>query len=288
MKIAYFDAHTHVQFAAYDEDRDEVIGRALKSGVGMINVGTERNTSRAAVELAQKYKNIYATVGLHPTHTSESYHDPKELGSPPLTNSRESVSGGEKFDYEFYKKLAGDNRVVAIGECGFDLFRTGSGMRQEAVEKQKQAFIKQIELAHEVKKPLMIHCRSAFKELIDTLVASRNLLLTDPGIIHFFSGTESDARILLEMGFYFTFGGVITFARDYDEIVKIIPLDRILSETDAPYVTPAPHRGKRNEPAYVIEVVKKLAELKNISVEKLAEHILKNVGEVFGITFPNP
>ncbi len=141
----------------------------------------------------------------------------------------------------------------------------------------------QIELAREVQKPLMIHCRDAFKDLIDVLVACPVSHVSNPGIIHFFTGTPDDARKLLDLGFSFTFGGVITFARDYDEAIKFIPLDRILSETDAPYVAPVPYRGKRNEPAYVVEVVKKLAELKGILVEEMAGHIFQNAQRIFQI-----
>ena len=129
----------------------------------------------------------------------------------------------------------------------------------------------------------MIHCRNAFDDLIKLLATNYQLLNSPPGIIHFFSGTAEDAKKLLELGFSFTLGGVITFARDYDGVIKMIPMDRILSETDAPYVAPVPYRGKRNEPLYVIEVVKKLAEIKNISIEEMAKATVKNANRIFGI-----
>ena len=130
----------------------------------------------------------------------------------------------------------------------------------------------------------MIHCREAYRDLIDLLVANSQLLIpTRPGIAHFFSGTKEDAKKLLELGFAFTFGGVITFTRDYDEIVKIIPVESILSETDAPYVAPVPHRGKRNKPAYVVEVVKKLAEIKDVPEEKMRRQILQNTAKIFNV-----
>jgi TatD DNase family protein len=129
----------------------------------------------------------------------------------------------------------------------------------------------------------MIHCRDAFGDLIDILGANRDSLLEFPGVIHFFSGGLEEARILLDMGFAFTFGGVITFSRDYDEVLDFLPLSAILSETDAPYVSPAPYRGKRNEPAYVVEVVKKIAELKKENVDTIAEGISKNAERIFGI-----
>lgn len=313
MQIKFIDAHTHAQFAAFDEDRDAVIRRALDAGIVIVNVGTKKETSQSAVELARSYENVYAAIGLHPIHASHSESDPEEL-------KRVEANPEEGFDYEFYKKLASDDKVVAIGECGLDyaVFAReqcervqkralatprrdvgASEFSQEDIEevkkKQKDIFVQQIQLAHEVKKPLMIHCRSAMDDLIEILITNYQLLITNrPGIMHFFSGTVSEAKKLLDMGFYFTFGGVITFpprlaersrgeagTRDYDEVVRVIPIDRILSETDAPYVAPAPYRGKRNEPAHVIEVVKKLAELKKVSVETMANKILENAQSVF-------
>lgn len=273
-----FDVHTHVQFYAFRDDADLVIQRALDAGIWMINVGTQKDTSAKAIEFAEKYQEgVYATVGLHPVHTEKSYHDTKELGDSGV--ARGFTSRGEEFDYDYYKKLAENTKVVAIGECGLDYYRLG----EESKEKQKVAFLKQIELASEVNKPLMIHCRQAFADLVALLNAKRSTLNAPPGIVHFFSGTKDDAKKLMDLDFLFSFGGVITFTRDYDEVVKYIPLERILLETDAPYVAPAPHRGKRNEPAYVAEVVKKLAELKGADEETMAQQTTTNVKMLFGI-----
>ena len=283
MKYQFFDAHTHVQFAAFEKDYQKVIKRALEKGVGMINVGTQKNTSSKALELAYEFNSnpVYAAVGLHPIHTHKSYHDVQELGDN--GEIKGFTSRGEEFDYEYYKKLAIDPKVLAIGECGLDYFRLSD---ENLKNKQKEAFIKQIELAFEVKKPLMIHCRNAFSDLIELLSAmSHKLLVDNPGIIHFFSGDKNEAKKLLELGFSFTFGGVITFTRDYDDVIKMLPLENILSETDAPYVTPVPYRGKRNEPVYVIEVVKKLAEIKNVLFETICQQILKNTQNIFKINF---
>ncbi len=274
MTFRFFDAHTHVQFAVFAGDYKEVINRALSQGVGLINIGTQKNTSLRAVQIAEEYKSgVYAVVGLHPIHTEKSYHDEKELGAG--ESAREFTSRGEEFDYDFYKKLAENGKVLAIGECGLDYYRLG----EETKKRQADTLIKQIELAKEIGKPLMIHCREAFEDLIKILTPNAHGLM--PSVVHFFSGVKEDAKKLLDLGFSFTFGGVITFTRDYDEIIKFIPVDRILSETDAPYVTPAPYRGKRNEPVYVIEVVKKLAEIKGVEFEKMRERILENVKRVF-------
>lgn len=266
-----FDAHTHVHFSAFNTDRDEVIKRAFENNVDFINVGTNKKTSNDAVLLAEKYTHgVYATIGLHPIHTSTSFEDDEEGENIPES----------EFDYYFYKTLATHKKVVAIGECGLDYFHILEN-DNDAKIKQKEAFIEQIKLAYEVKKPLMIHCRKAYADLIFTLKEQRALLNTIPGIIHFFAGNEEETKEFLELGFYFTFGGVITFVKDYDKVIDMIPQDRILSETDAPYVTPVPFRGKRNEPSYVKYVVNRLAEIKKISQEAMAEKILQNIKKVF-------
>ena len=288
----FLDAHTHVQFKAFDPDREMVLARARGQNVAMINVGTQRDTSYAAVELAQE-AGVYATIGLHPVHTSKSFHDIQELGGGEAAVA--FTSRGETFDPEYYRKLAESSKVVAIGECGLDYFRFSEEESQdEQVRKQKEAFIAQIELALEIKKPLMIHCRNAFADLIEILKKYETQFAAAlngvPGVIHFFTGTIDDAKALAALGFAFTFGGAITFPPrkgktegDYDAIVKSIALDRILTETDAPYVAPAGHRGQRNEPIYVMEVVTRLAELKNITPDEMKAQIWQNAKNIFGI-----
>jgi len=278
MKINYFDSHTHVQFAAFKNDYQKVIERSLTNGVGFVNVGTQKDTSKKAIEISQKYPEIYAAVGLHPLHTYSSFYDTYELDGSKETKG--FMSRAEEFDYNFYKELALQEKVIAIGECGLDYFKLDD---EKIKEKQKEVFVSQIKLSKEIKKPLMIHCREAFSDLLKILNSYSSLLNFPPGIVHFFSGNEKEAKKLLEMGFFFSFGGVITFTNNYEKVIKLIPLNKILSETDAPYVAPIPYRGKRNEPLYVIEVVKKLAAIKNVSLEKMAYQILKNSEEIFKI-----
>lgn len=268
----FFDAHIHFHFPAYDFDREAVLERARAAKIKMVTVGTQFSNSKSAVEIANKYpEEIWATVGFHPGHFSENWHHDKNEQLEPKP---------ENFDPKKLEVLAKEEKVVAIGECGFDYFRlAGEGEKV----RQKEAFIAQIEIAKSVKKPLMIHCRSAFPDLIRLLKEKKSFLLGNAGIIHFFSGTKNEAEELLDLGFSFTFGGVITFARDYDEVIKMLPMEAILSETDAPYVSPVPYRGKRNEPAYVVEIVKKLAELKGVELEDITGSIQKNVARVFGI-----
>lgn len=278
----FFDVHTHAHFAAFAEDSREVISRALDAGVYLTNVGTQQDTSLAAVRVAESFaEGVYATVGLHPIHTEKSHHDAKELG---IANAaQEFTSRGEAFDPAYYASLARHEKAVAIGECGLDYYRLGEGTQ----EKQRLTLLGHIAVAHEVGKPLMIHCRNAFADLIPLLASERaNMLPNDPGIIHFFTGSVDDARRLLDLGFSFSFGGVTTFTQDYDEQVRFIPLRNILSETDAPYVSPLPFRGKRNEPLYVSHVVERIALTRGEEMAAVRETLVRNAFRMFRLREP--
>lgn len=274
--MEYFDAHTHVNFVAYDPDREGVLARASEAGVAMNTVGTQLDTSRAAIEVAEKYDHVWATIGLHPVHTAKSYHDTKELGD----GGQDFTSRGEIFDTDAYLPLARHPRVLAIGECGLDYYRVDESTK----EVQTQAFIQQIQLANTVNKPLMLHIRtgdggSAYEDALSLLKTHAKVT----GDVHFFAGDWSTAQKFLEIGFTLSFTGVLTFTHDYDEVVKNTPLDMMLSETDAPYITPVPHRGKRNEPAYVTEVVKAIARIRGEDEEMVRTQILANTKRVFGL-----
>ena len=276
----YIDIHSHVNFKAFDADRDEVIKRALAEDTWVINVGTQVDTSRKAVKMAHQYEEgVYAIIGLHPIHTGVSYHDEKELGE----SGKEFTSRGEVFDEEVYRKLLADPKTVAIGECGLDYYH----LDKESIVKQKEAFFAQIELANELGKPLMLHIRNNPKEKKNNAYLDSLKLLKKhskvKGDVHFFAGTLKEARMFVDFGFTLSFTGVITFTNDYDEIIRNTPLNMIMSETDAPYVSPAPYRGKRNEPSYVREVVKKIAQVKDLSENEVAETIIANAKRVFGI-----
>ena len=273
MAAKYIDIHTHLNFAAYNADRDAVIARMQDTGVGVINVGTQANTSAQAIELAEQNEHMYAAIGLHPIHTAKSFHDEKELGE----GGQEFTSRGEVFDDAVYKKMAEHPKVVAIGECGLDYFRLDADTK----EKQVRAFEAQIALANSVKKPLMMHIRNAYRDAHEIFKAHAKVT----GNLHFFAGTIADAKPFLDQGCTFSFTGVITFADSYHEVIKYLPLDRIMSETDAPYVAPAPYRGKRNEPSFVVQVVKKIAEIKGLDEEIVRTQILSNASRVFGMPF---
>ncbi|WKZ26227.1 MAG: TatD family hydrolase [Candidatus Paceibacterota bacterium] len=298
----YIDIHAHVNFAAYDEDREAVIERALEAGVWMINVGTQKDTSKSAVELVEKYeKGVYAIVGIHPIHTDKSFHDEKELGSSGKELAPSEVEGfvsrGEVLDENYYRELLKHPKVLGIGECGLDYYRC----TPESEKKQRESFSAQIALANEFKKPLMLHVRnpstgstnslqassgqagsgkSAYRDALEILKSEAKV----SGNFHFFAGSWEEAKEILDAGFFLSFTGVITFARQYDEIIKNTPLDRIMTETDCPYVSPEPFRGKRNEPMHVREVVKKISEIKGEDFEKVRETLLQNALKFFAVT----
>lgn len=270
--MKYFDAHTHVQFVAFKDDREEVFQRAREASVGMNLVGTQKDTSAAAVAAAEAHADVWATIGLHPVHTSKSYHDEKELGE----GGKNFVSRGEVFDATVYEDMARSPKVVAIGECGLDYFR----LEEDTKKVQAEAFVAQIDLANRLQKPLMLHIRNAYEDALEILKAEAKV----KGDVHFFAGDWSIAKQFLDLGFTLSFTGVVTFTHDYDEVVENTPLDMILSETDAPYVTPAPHRGKRNEPMYIPTIVRKIAEIKKQGEEEVREQVLRNAQRVFNLT----
>lgn len=270
----FIDSHAHVQFPVYDADRAEVISRALDADIWMVNVGTHQRSSEAAIRLAQQCSNgVYASAGFHPEHIGNRFHDAWE-------NNEEYR---ETFDPEAYRELASHPKVVGIGECGLDYFRiTNDELRIK--EEQRQVFIQQVELAKELGKPLIIHCREAFSDLIEILNSYFLIHNSRPaGVIHFFSGTLEDAKVLIDLGFYLGFGGVVTFAKGYYDVVSAVPLERVVLETDAPYVAPVPYRGKRNEPLYIEATAAKIAEWKEVTVEEVARVTTENARKLFGI-----
>ena len=279
------DTHAHVNFNAYSEDSEEVIRRALKEDIWLINVGSQYSTSKRAVEFAEKFpRGVFAAIGLHPIHLKEQRI--KEEIDP--LEEFEFETRPEVFDYEEYKKLAGYEKVVAIGEVGLDYYHLSKENREAEREKQKENFIKHLELAGELNKPIIIHCREAHGDVLEILkefygspsTSSANNIR---GVIHSFGGRLSQAQEYFNLGFLIGFNGLITFARDYDKVIKSASLERMVIETDCPYLTPIPHRGKRNEPSYVKFVAEKIAEIKGISFEEVAEATTKNARELFRI-----
>lgn len=291
MQPILFDTHCHVNFKPFAKDADDVIQRALSQGTWLNNVGTKLSTSRRAVELAEAYsEGVFATVGVHPVYVA-----PTPVSEELVSSQQQFTTKAEAIDIPALRELAQKPKVVAIGEIGLDYFRVTD---ESAKKKQRAAFIAQLDLADELKKPVIIHCRASAEpaaggaktgreahEDILSILENRFKHCGDGsssagGIAHFFTGTIEQAERYWALGFYIAFGGVITITRDYDAVVKATPLERIVIETDAPYVTPAPYRGKRNEPSYVKLVAQKLAELKNIDLIEIQRQTTQNALKV--------
>lgn len=272
MSFNYIDIHAHLNFEDYENDREEVINRALENRVTFINIGTNRKTSEESIKLAEKYDSVYATIGLHPIYTNFLKENGREVEA-------------EEFDYDFYLNLARHPKVVGIGECGLDYFHL-QGDKENAQKKQKEVFEQHLNLALVADKPLMIHCRDAYKEILEILEKFQketNFQLR--GNFHFFVGDEKIAQKILNLGFDLSFTGVITFASQYHNLVKNVPLERVSVETDSPYAAPIPYRGQRNEPVYVQEIAQKIAEIKGLKIDAVTEQLLKNASNLFKIKF---
>lgn len=280
------DTHCHLNFNAFKDDSMEIARQSLEKKVWVINVGSQATTSRRAAEMAEQFsEGIYAAVGLHPCHLYEM----------------EVVDGGEtfqtraeKFDANLYREMAKSPRVVAIGETGIDYHYAPTHMDEDEMRiGQERVFLAQLDLADELNKPVIVHTRETYAEIHQILKSYIDEgRLKRRGVIHCFLGNYDQAKDFLEHGFLISFTGVITFKpkksqllqhSDLMEVVKNAPLDRIMIETDAPYLAPDPYRGKRNLPWYVEEVAKKIAEIKNISFEQVAEQTTKNAKEFFQI-----
>jgi TatD DNase family protein len=303
MRPKLFDTHTHFNFNAFRDDWKEVIERTLNNNVWFVNVGAEAKTSRRAVEIAKKYsEGVYASVGLHPIHTYDDVFEKKIKGE-----RVKFVTKAEEFAKDYYADLAkSGNKVVAIGETGLDYFhikKFPAGRRKKLRQKQIKVFQALAELARELRKPLIIHCRpekdcDAYREILDIL---KNFKHPDPpakpkddnvksgndkgaaGIVHCFQANEKILGEFLDLGFMIGYNGIITFTPAYDGLVKATPLSRIALETDAPWLAPAPRREKRNESIYVKRVAQRVAELKSASFNEVAEVTTKNAMRIFNI-----
>lgn len=262
----FIDTHCHLNLDAFNEDYKEAIGRAKTVGVGMvINVGADYKSSKRAVDMAKEFTNVYATVGMHPD------------GIRPEQSRRAGDSRDEFYNEKKYADLLYSKKVVAIGEIGLDYT-----IPQFDKSSQIELFKKQIDLAIKYEKPIVIHCREAYSDMIEVLKSYEKLPKT---VMHCYVGSLFDAKIFLEMGLYLSFTGIITFNKneELNEVIKYAPIDKIMIETDAPWLAPVPHRGHRNEPAFVVEVAKKIAELKGISLSEVETQTTKNALDFFAL-----
>ena len=280
-----FDSHTHLNLAAFDLDRDTIIKRYLKEGVFLVNVGTCYQTSKKAVEIAEAYKNCWASVGLHPAHTFPvplNQLDKNEISS--LDSDIQETLIVEEFDSKFEDLIRHNKKIVAIGECGLDYsyLKEVSSEKQEKYKKlEEKEFRKQIRIAKEYNLTLILHLRSLYKKALEIL---QEETFNSQLVFHFFTGSLEDLELILQNPNYFIgFSGVITYGNKLDEVIRGVPLERILIETDAPYVAPVPYRGKRNEPFYVKEVAKKIAEIKNLPLKEVEKTTFENALRFFRI-----
>ena len=258
------DTHAHLDFAKFDADRPAVMERARAAGVGtIVNVGTDLTSSRRAVDLAEQYEAVYAAVGMHP-------HGAKTLDGATLAQLRE---------------LAQKPKVVAVGEIGLDYYRDLSPR-----DAQRRAFQAQLAWAARLGKPVIIHDRDAHDEILEGLTnwaagLENSTLAGRLGVLHTFSGDLDMAKTSIDLGFYISISGPVTYrnARQLPGIVRALPLDRLLVETDCPFLAPEPYRGKRNEPAYTRLVAERIAELRDISFDDLAGATTANAHRLFGL-----
>ncbi len=276
------DAHCHLNFHTFENDYDEVIKRANDTGITkIINTGTQISSSQWAVDLAQKYENLYAIIGIHPHHAD------KVTAGHPEEQSDVRISSNNWI--EQLENLGQNKKVIGIGECGLDYYNYKSNGIVDP-DLQKKIFIQQIELAHKLKLPLQIHSRDE-KARIDTikiLKDHKHLLQNVPGMFHCMAGSLESLKAVLDLRFYVGFDGNSMYEGlppgeplELQELIKAAPLNRIVIETDSPYLTPLPHRGQRNEPAYAIIVGQFIAKLKKVSLEELVEQTDKNIYTIF-------
>jgi TatD DNase family protein len=274
------DSHCHLHFPAYEADRAEVMDRMHQKGIWGITVGTNVTTSASGVAFAEQHEGIFATVGYHPEHLTSSFKDEQEPHDE------------QAFDIDLIAKVAksGSKEIVAIGETGLDFYRIDEGRDvQEAAQMQEFALREHIALADELNLPLVIHCRDAFGRLATIIQDEQSKGKKVRGVIHCFTGIWEEGKALLDLGFYLSFTGVITFppkktedpSRSIHRTIEKAPADRVLVETDAPWLTPLPFRGKRNEPTYVEYTAQKIAQLRHASLEDVAKQTTKNAIELF-------
>ncbi len=265
----FIDVHSHIHDKSFDEDRDVVIYEMKERGFATITIGTDLVESKKAVEAAEKYDNVWATVGMHPVDNRD-----------------------EVFDKEVYREMLMHPKVMSLGECGLDYFhiKEFEGNKDAEVDRQQRLFVEQIELAIECNKPLMLHGRpdqgmDAYEDMLYILKNAREKHGDKVrGNAHFFVGTSDIAKQFNALDFTVSLSGVVTFAKMYEDMVRAVPLHMMHAETDSPYATPAPHRGKRNTPLYVEHIYEKIAEIKGLEKEEVRVQLVKNAERVFGLT----
>ena len=268
------DTHAHINFSSFEKDRKQVIQKCLDNNVWMINVGTNLKTSQEVIDIAQKYpQGVYASVGLHPINLNTGLVKIK-------FDKNEGKHLEQDFDFNQYKKLAGLPKIVAIGEIGLDYYwkPKTTGRKQRFFQLQKDLLLKQLELAKELSLPVIFHCRMAHEDLLEVLKSQKGI----KGVIHCFTGTWEQAQQYMDMGLYLGFNGII-FKLNLNKIIKKTPLERVLIETDCPYLTPPNFSENRNNPFGVKYVAQRIAEIKGINLETVAKVTTNNAKTLFNL-----
>jgi len=281
----YIDTHCHLNFKDFKDDYRQVAERALSNQVEMVVVGSELKTSNRSVSLSKEFEQgVYSAVGLHPIHLQDIL-----VKNDNENGKYEFRSKKEEYQEEPYLKLVkSSNKVVAIGEIGLDYYHIDVNSEQEikgVKNLQQEVFYKQLELAKKVELPVIIHCRDAHDDLLPILkdFYSKNSFQKEWGVIHCFSGDLELAKKYWDMGLLTSFTGLITFVKQWDSLIEKAPFDKIMIETDSPYLSPTPYRGQRNEPLYVKEVARRIAEIKKLDISLVEEKILETSKKFFNI-----
>lgn len=283
----FFDSHTHLNLAAFDKDREGIIKKTLEQGVFVINIGTCYETSKKAIEISKRYKNCWATVGLHPSHTIPTKIDKNELSAVNDLNVSAPEVFNEKFEAllkEPFDFAQGRPKVVAIGECGLDYSYLKDFSEEEQIKYKKieeEEFRRQIQAAKKYNLPLSLHVRDLYEKAL--MILEEEEYENKAAVFHFFAGKLEQAQKILKKGFYLGFSGVITYSKTMDQVIKNTPIEKILIETDAPYVAPVPYQGNRNEPIYVKEVAKKISQIKKLPLKQIEKVTFENTLRLFGI-----
>lgn len=281
----FIDTHCHLNFKDYKDESFSIAQKTLDEGVFMIVVGSEFKTSQRAVELAKNFdKGVYCAIGLHPIHTQDIL-----VKNDNENGKYEFHSRAEDFVESDYQALIDTSpKIVAIGEIGLDYYHLDAPDKESEIRaknRQKQIFIRQLEFALKNKLPVIIHCREAHDDLYEILANFRknNNLSKNWGVIHCFSGDYEWAQKYFDLGLKISFTGLITFVSSFDDVIRRSPLENIMIETDSPYLSPTPHRGQRNNPVWVKEVAKRIAEIKGLSVDEIEPLLWKNSLDFFNI-----
>ncbi len=288
----FVDTHAHLNLNSFKDDADEVIQRALQKDTWMINVGADFKSSRRALDYANKYeRGVFAAVGLHPMHLFKFNAK---------TDEYDFSTRGEEFNYDAYEQLAKFPKVVAVGEVGLDFYHMDIGVAKDKIIKlQKEVLWQQLLLARRLDLPIIFHSRKSYDELVELIKRfkkeHRDLMPKDKpsyakatkdkpwGVVHCFEGSEDEAWRFLNLGLMVSFTGLITFSKRFDDLIRRLPNDKFMVETDCPFLAPEPHRGQRNEPLFVKHIAERIAQIKNLSLEQIAEITTTNARKFFNI-----